>query len=403
VSSIWVSRDEIQGPAFHALIIGVSNYEFFPEATQGFPRRDKVTLGLTKLKTPAAGAFRVARWLRDNYWHPTVQWKTIRLLLSPSDEEKANELAALEKPVPPATAAEVKKALDEWQADCTGNRDGIAFLYAAGHGIRWNLYDSLVLLEDFGTPRRFLNETIDLEKCVESMRGSDLPRTQFYFSDACKVDTDEADSWKRGPQPGTPLAPDPSPSSNALICAPLYCAAYPGQRAIGYRGQGTYFAQGLVECLDGFGWTPPEEAAAAGSPDSYYRITHLELARRLQQRVKAIAKVNGDVQNTTLGGTIPSESSVLCAANGIPKAPFQLTVSPSLAAPEVRADLTDGQGQVITSGLCEPVPLKLSVVVGSHTLDLDVPASAKFSKPRPRPVVVQPFVGWSGEIPLQPK
>jgi hypothetical protein len=49
----WVNRQQVTGPALHALVIGVSEYLFLPATNDEFPRDDKVTLGLTRLKTPA--------------------------------------------------------------------------------------------------------------------------------------------------------------------------------------------------------------------------------------------------------------------------------------------------------------------------------------------------------------
>jgi hypothetical protein len=400
---LWVDRQEVDGPALHALLIGVSDYQFLPASQDEFPPEGKVTLGLTKLKTPAAGAFRVAKWLKEKYWHPAIRVKTIRLLLSPSTEEAENEMEGMAiAPANRAITANVAKALNDWKDACRKDRDGIAFLYVAGHGIRWsNTYDSIVLLEDFGTIGDFLSETIDLEKTKRAMKGNDLPATQYLFADACKVNPDEVARWAGGDDPGTPKAPKMEPKNNAVVCAPLYCAAYSGQLAGGYRGEGTYFSQALVECLDGYGWTPPTESAG-DAIEARFRITPGGLAENLQERVKAIALAKGDTQTIIVGEYLPGMGA-LCASENPPVAPFKLTVSPDQAAAVATANLLDGEGMFIRQrDPCHPPPLTIpDVRVGTHTLDLDLTAGAKYKKPPPRPVVVKPFLGWSGSIELK--
>src|SRR5262249_55745214 len=162
-------RDHVQGPGLHVLAIGVSDYQFLPSPDQ-FPEPNRVTLGLTKVNIPSTGAFRVARWLRDSYWHPTTKVKTIRMLLSPSASElqspenaPAEETAftgafnAASKEQPRARTDEVWQALQDWQDDCRGHSEDIAVLYVSGHGIQWGSKDdAIVLLEDFSKDQNFL-------------------------------------------------------------------------------------------------------------------------------------------------------------------------------------------------------------------------------------------------------
>src|SRR6266852_8675172 len=139
--SLWEER-QVSGPGLYALIVGVSDYEFLPEAGQS-PPSGRVTLGLKKLKTPATGAFRFAQWLRNSYWHPTVKVKKIHLLLSPSDceIEHVSGLREAHSTQPRATTEEVWAAMQAWQVESRGDPEGIAVLYAAGHGIQWGSKD----------------------------------------------------------------------------------------------------------------------------------------------------------------------------------------------------------------------------------------------------------------------
>jgi len=401
--SLWIERQEVTGPALHALIIGVSDYARLPATSDEFPPIDTVTLGLTKLKTPAAGAFRVAKWLAsERCWHPTVKVKTIRLLLSPSTEEQEKELGGLAEMPPRATAENVQRAVDDWKKSCKNNRDGVALLYVAGHGILWDTtYESVILLEDFGSPNRFLNQTIDVERTRRGMMGPGLPATQYYFADACKVNPDEVGRWPADLTPGTPIYLA-EPKNSAVICAPLYSAAYPGQTAKGYRGEGTYFAQALVECLEGYAWTPPNSAPKQ-EIEKYFRITPGGLAESLQERITEIAGRHEEDQ-TILVGEYPPRLGVLSAIEGHPVAPFILRVDPDSAAQGTDAELYDEKGEPVFPGeskkrSCYPPPLKEeNVRVGAHSLTVSPVAPLK---PDRRSVVVRPYEGWSGTITLR--
>jgi len=398
----WVNRQQVTGPALHALVIGVSEYAFLPATQDEFPRDDKVTLGLTKLKTPAAGAFRFAKWLRDRYWHPTVKVKTIRLLISPSTEERENEIGNPGENVLPASSANVAAALEDWKTACRGNPDGIAVMYVAGHGVRWDSeYDSLILLEDFGTEGQFLSETVAMEKTLKRMSNTDLPATQFYFADSCRVNPDEAKNWDPDDPPGTPIAPrQREPKNNAVICAPLFNAACTGQTAKGYRSEGTFFSQGLVECLDGYGWMSPSDRPTR-EIDRYFRITPEGLSLRLPERVQAIAARHGEFQQTEVN-RYPLNVTVFSASEKHPVAPVELTVDPKNAAEGAKAILNGDDGNpVIDDGPqpCAPPPLRLPAVpVGKHALIVNPTAPYKQYVST---VMVSLYDGYSGKVTLR--
>ena len=114
----------------------------------------------------------------------------VRLLLSPSPAERraldAAELASS------ATGDAVRMALSAWRADCLDDPEGVAVLYAAGHGI-WKspTETGIVLLQDFGvTSQALLENALDITKVYAAMGAEGAPGRQFYFVDACRVQPD---------------------------------------------------------------------------------------------------------------------------------------------------------------------------------------------------------------------
>ena len=90
VALVFDNRLSLDGaPGLHAFITGVSDYPYLSEPAAA--SRDDLSaphFGLRKLASPALSAYRIARALR--LWSPTltVPLATIRLLLSPSFDEK---------------------------------------------------------------------------------------------------------------------------------------------------------------------------------------------------------------------------------------------------------------------------------------------------------------------------
>src|SRR4051812_29591684 len=129
-------RTKADGSGFHALVIGVSEYQFLPvnNHSMGPP-----TYGLSSLEGPAASAFRIAQALEslaDNLFPPLL---TLRLLLSPCSHE-LNTVAGLRYSLErsePATTQNMVRALLAWRADVerAGDRLSKTLFYFAGHGL----------------------------------------------------------------------------------------------------------------------------------------------------------------------------------------------------------------------------------------------------------------------------
>jgi hypothetical protein len=376
----WVDkREEVNGPGLHALIIGVSDYQFLPVQGQ-FPDLKKVTLGLTKVNIPATGAYRVANWFKTSYWHPTVRVKTVRLLLSPSADEMAQkefpELAEFAKKDPASAApsqtraitSEVWQAMLDWQEDCRGHPDDIAVMYVAGHGVQWGSKDdAIVLLEDFSKDPSFMDYAIDVGGTMKGMSGADMPQSQFYFVDACRIMPEE---FGKQIYSGKPRMLPIDSTGEDLRAAPIYYGACPQTQAKGHRGRGTYFAEALVDCLDN-GQQGPIANSTLPVAQSYWHISVASLLTVLQDRVTLFAKPDGEKQEVVMGGN--ARAAVLSARETPPAVCVVVEVSPDEAAQVAFAELWNElhEDKIRERQACIPKPLQMQdVAPGVYTLDI---------------------------------
>jgi hypothetical protein len=380
MGSLWVDkRSQDSSPGLHALVIGVSDYQFLPNANQ-FPELNRVTFGLTKVNIPATGALRVAQWLKTSYWHPTVQVKTIRLLLSPSQEELAQpgfpDLVAAALTQPRALTQDVWKAMQEWKVDCRGHVDDIALLYVAGHGVQWGSKDdAIVLLEDFSKDELFMNYTIDVGKTLKGMSGDDMPQAQFYFVDACRIQPDEYAKYEYA---GSPLALGSKFTGEDLRAAPIYYAACPQTTAKGHRGKGTYFAEALVDCLETYALQGPIKNSAMAVARDHWHVSVAGLLANLQDRLTEVARSDKEKQNVVIGGNV--RTAVFCASATPPNVTVVVDVDPDGAAQVAFAELWNFNRSmpIKPRAPCLPRPLMLRDVPPGLYL-LEVSAKAPFS------------------------
>src|SRR5882672_7155518 len=181
------------GKGLHALIVGVSHYNHLPG---GNAEIGTETYGLNQLTAAATSAYKVYEWLKARGEHLVAPLATVRLLLSPSNDE-TNLLGLAD----PSTWANFAEEASRWQEDASANDDDATFFYFAGHGIIRNKHDSVLLCEDFARPRRGpLPNVVELDNLFYGMAPPAPPekqrahkplykqraRKQFYFIDACR-------------------------------------------------------------------------------------------------------------------------------------------------------------------------------------------------------------------------
>lgn len=362
MSEPWIDRGA-GSPRTHALVVGASKYEFLTE--DGSPGPDgRQTFGLRQVRTPATAAFRFGQWLESTYRNTAAPLGTVRLLLSPSDQEKQEvpELAALPTEVKPATRDEVQQAVDAWCTDCGTSTDNVAILYAAGHGIQMSPDDGgIVLLEDFAKELNVLNHSLDVGAVRRGMAGATMAQRQFYFVDACRVRPEAAVQFQTlGSGAGLPGRFEGRPRVSAV-----YFAATPSTLALGAPGQGTLFVQALLECLN----------TSLGvddhvQDDGSWAVTTTTLVRELPKRVRELAAVHGAEQSATTGGQL--EDVPFHVLPGPPDVPITLQVSPPDAVACARARLFDPQAAEIFTGESFAPTITRQVPAGQYLLDVTI-------------------------------
>jgi hypothetical protein len=370
VSEPWLSR-AAPDPRTHALVVGVSQYEFLTEDGSPGPG-GRQTFGLRQARTPATSALRFANWLASTYRNPTAPLGTVRLLLSPSDWEKQNVpgLDALPAEVLPADRDNVAQAVNDWKNDCATNADNVAILYASGHGIQMSPDDGgIVLLEDFAKLQNVLDYSLDVGAVRKGMAGPTMAQRQFYFVDACRVRPEEAVLFQTlGNGVGLPSMFE----GRARVSA-VYFAAIPSATALGAIGEGTLFVQALLECLD----------TALGvddraQPDGSWAVTTTTLVQQLPKRVRELAETHGTEQVATTGGQLEDVPFHVLAEK--PEVPITLQLDPDAAVACARARLWDPQTTEVFAGEAFAPTISRKVPAGQYALAVSIePPTPPFS------------------------
>jgi len=185
-----VYTKKVNGPATHAIVIGVGRYPHLA----GGKSKIKFTSepGTGQLESPPESARAIARWLIESYRHPVKPLASVALLLSDDKSQKFEFTNAGKKRVVdalPAVMPEVKKAVREWHNKGSKNADHLLLFFFCGHGIA-ALPDLGLLLEDFGAvPTAALEGSIHFRLLRQNM-DTCAAREQCYFIDACRVASD---------------------------------------------------------------------------------------------------------------------------------------------------------------------------------------------------------------------
>lgn len=275
--------------ATRALVIGVSHYDHLPGPTGATHER---TFHLRRLKSAATSATHFAAWLRSEYRAPHAPLAEVRLLLSPSPSER-KRLAGEDKRAPAATAANVRAALDDWRKECLGDPDGVAILYAAGHGVLLNPIDTgILLLQDFASdPARLLENAVSIPGIRGGLADAAAPKHQFYFLDACRVRPELA---SRVTLADAGLPGWDRPLREHAIASPILYGAAADTLAWGAAKRGTIFSQALLEALR-------VGAVEPGRPAGWV-VTDTSLIPPVMARVRELAAEHGVEQTAAVGG-----------------------------------------------------------------------------------------------------
>lgn len=289
--------------------------------------------GLKQVNTPCAGAMAFARWLRDTYRNPDAPLASVRMLLAPSEGERADtEIDAVALSAPAPTRSHVEEAMFAWQNECKGDPEGVAILYISGHGIQTGRDAAIVLLADFAATPNVMTNAVDIGIVRHGMVGSDMPQQQYFFVDACRIAPSDLQGWENV---GDPLGLSSQFKGSDLRNSPIFFSSSPNTAAIALKGRGTLYSQALLDALSG--------PAAEDGPDDEGRwhITPFSLQKSISTRVAQLAATLYRHQEAVLGG-IP-KATAFHYFDTPPAVSFTLEINPEDAHPVAVADLWDDE------------------------------------------------------------
>jgi len=258
----------------HAFIIGVGDY---PHLSGGSGHAAVANFGLQQLTTTRITAEEIATWLISNRSSLALPLGTVEVLMSPAgtlSDGQGNSVS-----IDAATMQNIEDAFNnDWWPRCNAQKDNIALFYFAGHGL--NTLSQYLLPSDFGDPK-FPNlwaNCIDFDGLRVGMKAN-AADTQLFFVDACREKP--IDALAQLNPSGKQLC-----SSNIfdqVSATAAYFAAADGQQAYGPANDKTYFAEALLESLEG---------AGAINRGGQWKVDTFSLGNSLAQIMASLAKAH---------------------------------------------------------------------------------------------------------------
>lgn len=249
-----VFSTKVNGPATHAIVIGVGHYPHLPG---GGGHQVENADGMGQLASPPESARALARWLIEHYESPTRPLGSLRLLTSekkpapfmfkPHKKQKKSVKLAT------ATMTAVEQAILEWEALGHADPRNLLLFYFCGHGLAAGT-ELALLMADFGKqPNQTLKGALDFRK-FHAIMGDCAARNQCYFVDACRVGS--AFLIKNAGYAGNPVVqpkpPAPNPNGELRI-SPIFYSTLAEARAYARPGKVSLFTEALLDSFAGAG------------------------------------------------------------------------------------------------------------------------------------------------------
>ncbi|MGO6847960.1 MULTISPECIES: hypothetical protein [Rhizobium] len=236
-----VCHEEINGPAAHVLIVGVSSY-----ASKAVPF----------VASPARSARAVAEWFlgkgNTDFKNRRTPLGSLAILLSEAEGGTESEVRGVS--VPRATFYNVERAVEAWRSRAEAGEwaeDNLLVLFVVSHGESFGRRTAF-LLEDYNTKpnnNRFgMSETEQLVEAVTAL----APKMQLLIFDCCRLETGRNVGFDQ--DFGTPLLAIP-PRQDARQPTVLRSTAL-REAAYGQDEGLTVFTDALLEAARGLAATP---------------------------------------------------------------------------------------------------------------------------------------------------
>lgn len=240
---------KVNGPATHAIVIGVGSYTYLPGggSKKIYPKHE----GLGQLTSPPFSAREFTNWLLTKYHNESTPLSSVNLFLSdPMSNEYKDPNTGEIKEVERAKTGPVRKGIkDSWFKKGNKNKENLMIFYFCGHGISSGIR-TLLLLEDFAKDETgpFQNSIkfddglwLGMDKCAA--------RKQCYFIDACR-----SGSYALAQAYGDPG--DPVIWGDEIVRtrdSPRYYSAVLGEGAYSRPNSPSFFTEALLRALNGAG------------------------------------------------------------------------------------------------------------------------------------------------------
>jgi hypothetical protein len=347
-----VHQRAVDGPATHAIVIGVGDYPHLAGGQGALsPHHD----GMGQLTSPPVSARRIAHWLIDKLDDPAKPLASVALLLSERRRRPfRNPATRVETAVQPATIDNVDAALNEWRAAGDESPDNRLLFFFSGHGIAQGP-DTALLLADFGARRHnALDGAIDFGEFHLAM-DTCAARQQCYFVDACRASSDTLIETLR--YKGRPIfqADVRQPRPAGPREAPTYYSTLAGEDAYGRAKKPSPFTEALLHSLDG---------AGADDSEGDWRVSTTRLKEAIDYEMKRVVDAGG--RRIQVPATNDLTTFFLHHVAGTPKATVFVGCRPEQAAED--ADLTCVSGGRIRARR-EPAPGEWEVRLPAGTYE----------------------------------
>jgi hypothetical protein len=353
-STVWYRPDKPPaGPKTHVLVIGTSRYDYLP----------KGRLKLGQLDCAASAAYRFAKWLKRSYRNDSAQLGSIRGLVSPSDSERALFDGDDVLLWPESSGDNVQDALEHWEKECHTGARNVAILYVCGHGIVESPDHLYVLLRDAARHDNFQNAlSIAPTQAALGVRGL---AASLLFVDACQQISPAPDWDLAG---GRHLAAPRSARPESRACYPIYYSAAPGSSAFGVPGNGTFFCDALIRCLDLLAVRP------VGDPPTSWVVTTTSLAEELTAEV---ARLQRDQQVLPAGGM---RSNQIHQPDEPPTLPLKFRVRPAENLQWAKGLLKNkGHGNAQVAMSFNAIEFQQPLACGSYALSVSSTPPPRFA------------------------
>ena len=240
-----VHEVSVNGPATHALVIGVGKY---PHLEGGSGKLTPDNDEMKQLSSPPISARAFSHWMIKEFNNPLVPIASVAMLISDKDDQIYNHPDGVEIAVECANIANISQAVLEWKARGDSDSRNMMIFYFCGHGMTAGL-DMALVLEDFGAIKGMpLKGAMDFREFHLGMDTCDA-RKQIYFIDACRSPaTAMFDAYRCA---GEKVLYGSNRATRGMEPreAPIFYSSLSGKIAYGLDNQISLYTQALLKAL----------------------------------------------------------------------------------------------------------------------------------------------------------